>query len=107
LKFAYPGREPIIEISCAVKTVDGQKMYELIYKDNGIGFRKEHADKIFEVFYRLHTKVKYEGTGVGLAIVKKIISLHNGSITASGMENMGASFEIVLPEKQSGRGVTA
>jgi signal transduction histidine kinase len=70
---------------------------KLIYRDNGIGFSREQGEKIFEIFYRLHTKDQYEGTGIGLAIVKRIVDFHKGTIHASGKENEGAIFEISLP----------
>lgn len=70
---------------------------KIIYRDNGIGFSPGQEEKIFEIFYRLHTKDQYEGTGIGLAIVKRIIDFHKGKIHASGKENEGAVFEIVLP----------
>ncbi|MDQ3279462.1 MAG: ATP-binding protein, partial [Bacteroidota bacterium] len=100
LKFVHPDRKPLIEISAETYERDGQKWCCIWYKDNGIGFRQEHADKIFEIFQRLHSKERYEGTGVGLAIVKKIISLHDGTIHAKGKEGEGAVFEIRLPVHQ-------
>ncbi len=66
--------------------------------DNGVGFSMEYKDRIFEIFQRLHAKEHYSGTGIGLAIVKKIIENHNGIITASGVENEGACFNIYIPE---------
>jgi len=68
--------------------------------DNGIGFKKEYSEKIFEVFQKLHGKEEYTGTGIGLAIVKKIVDNHNGIITATGKPNKGASFDIYLPASQ-------
>ncbi len=65
--------------------------------DNGIGFGQEYNDRIFEIFQRLNTRELYEGTGIGLAIVKKVIERHDGIITARGKENEGASFVILLP----------
>nr|MBP6417650.1 PAS domain S-box protein [Chitinophagaceae bacterium] len=65
--------------------------------DNGIGFEKEFAEKIFEVFQKLHGKEEYAGTGIGLAIVKKIIDSHNGIITATSMLNKGTTFDIYIP----------
>ncbi|HEV7329922.1 MAG TPA: PAS domain S-box protein [Flavisolibacter sp.] len=97
LKFAHPERKPLIEIHCEHLTIEGREFCRIHYKDNGIGFKQEYADKIFEIFQRLHSKDKYEGTGVGLAIVKKIISLHNGTIHAVGKEGEGAMFVIQLP----------
>jgi signal transduction histidine kinase len=65
--------------------------------DNGIGFSDEYSTKIFEIFQRLNNREAYEGTGIGLAIVKKVIDRHDGIIAAHGKENEGASFIIVLP----------
>ena len=65
--------------------------------DNGIGFDQQYSAKIFEVFQRLHGKLEYTGTGIGLAIVKKIVENHNGFITASGEPNEGATFDIYIP----------
>ncbi|MBP4142497.1 PAS domain S-box protein [Flavobacterium sp. P4023] len=67
------------------------------FTDNGIGFEEEYSEKIFEVFQRLHGKEKFEGTGIGLAIVKRIIDNHNGRIVATGVLNEGATFEIFIP----------
>jgi PAS domain S-box-containing protein len=98
LKFSATGRPLHI-------TIDGEdtgngpgRTCRIIYRDNGIGFKEEQAEKIFEIFHRLHSRDKFEGTGVGLAIVKKIISLHNGTIRAIGKENEGAEFLISLPQ---------
>lgn len=69
-------------------------------KDNGIGFEEKYLDRIFTIFQRLHGKGVYEGTGIGLAICKKIIQRHNGSITAKSKPEKGATFIITLPLKQ-------
>jgi len=66
--------------------------------DNGIGFESMYSERIFELFQRLHGKDKFRGTGIGLAIVKKIVENHNGYITAQGILNQGATFDIYLPE---------
>nr|WP_242692204.1 PAS domain S-box protein [Aridibaculum aurantiacum] len=97
LKFAHPDRRPVINITAKALSEGNKQVYKIFYRDNGIGFKPEYNEKIFGVFQRLHTKDQYEGTGVGLAIVKKIISLHNGEIIASGVEGEGALFEITLP----------
>jgi len=65
--------------------------------DNGIGFDPIYKDRIFEVFKRLHGKNQYEGSGIGLSIVKKIVENHCGIITATGVLGLGASFEIIIP----------
>ncbi len=82
-------------------TSDGDpvKSYiQITVKDNGIGFDPEHADKIFNTFVRLHSQDTYEGTGIGLAICKKIVERHGGTITASGQPNLGAEFIVTLPK---------
>ena len=82
----------------ASHNLDQDKKYCYIkFTDNGIGFEKEYSEKIFDVFQRLHGKEKFEGTGIGLAIVKRIIDNHNGKITANGGQNNGATFHIYIP----------
>jgi len=66
-------------------------------KDNGIGFNPNYKNRIFGIFQRLHSEDQYAGTGIGLAIVKKIIDNHNGFITASAEINKGATFDIYIP----------
>lgn len=96
LKFSHPNRNPEIVIGCSTIEKAGVSYYRIKFVDNGIGFDNTHAEKIFEIFQRLHSKDHFEGTGVGLAIVKKIITMHGGEIRAHGSES-GATFEILLP----------
>lgn len=78
--------------------LSSEKMYcHIGVSDNGIGFDPDYGEKIFEVFQRLHSRDKYSGTGIGLAIVKKIVDNHNGVITATGNVNEGATFDIYIP----------
>jgi signal transduction histidine kinase len=106
LKFSSPAASPVIKIESEIK--DGasfheskllaQKMYcHISISDNGIGFEQQYSNKIFEVFQRLHSKTEYKGTGIGLAIVKKIVENHSGVITAQSELNKGARFDIYLP----------
>jgi light-regulated signal transduction histidine kinase (bacteriophytochrome) len=70
----------------------------IITKDNGIGFEPQFSERIFGVFQKLHSKEVYEGTGIGLAIVKKIVENHNGIITATSELMKGATFDIYIPD---------
>ncbi|ALJ03693.1 histidine kinase [Pseudalgibacter alginicilyticus] len=76
-----------------------KQYHKISFIDNGIGFKQQYAEKIFEVFQRLHQKNEYSGTGIGLAICKKIVENHSGYITAKGTENIGAQFDVYLPEQ--------
>lgn len=70
----------------------------ITFEDNGIGFEPEHSEKIFGVFQRLHSRDVYDGTGIGLAIVKKIVDNHNGIISATAQPMKGATFHIYIPQ---------
>lgn len=107
LKFSKTDVPPFIRITCDV--VDGRRLNEsgplaskeyfhIAFKDNGIGFEPEYSKKIFEVFQRLHGRSDYGGTGIGLAICKKIVENHNGMIFAEGNLGDGATFHIYLPK---------
>jgi len=106
LKFSKHEIPPHIKLKCEIANGDQtkinslspEKMYcHVSVSDNGIGFDPKYADRIFEVFQRLHGKDQYEGTGIGLAIVKKIVENHNGIITATGEPDKGARFDIYFP----------
>jgi light-regulated signal transduction histidine kinase (bacteriophytochrome) len=97
LKFSMADRSPVISIN-AERYLQGAKEYVKIeLADQGIGFEPEHADRIFNTFTRLNSKDRYEGTGLGLALCKKIVVRHNGSISAYGSPGQGAIFRILLP----------
>ena len=108
LKFTRPGVTPRISITSELIT---QPDYEAVsagegdycrisIADNGIGFDEQYTAKIFTIFQRLHSREKYEGTGIGLAITKKIIEKHNGWITARSTPGGGSTFVMILPLRQ-------
>lgn len=107
LKFSKPGEPPHIQISCEERpgadlpqgrNLDPEKAYVLItVKDDGIGFEQEYAAQIFTLFKRLHGRSEYEGTGIGLALCKKIAENHGGAIWAEGRSGKGAAFYVALP----------
>lgn len=106
IKFSKPDQPIIIKIDCGV--VEGHKTgidslttnkeyTHIRISDNGIGFEQQYSERIFEVFQRLHSREAYIGTGIGLAIVKRIIENHEGAIVASSNLNEGATFDIYIP----------
>jgi two-component system sensor histidine kinase/response regulator len=110
IKYSSVEREPIIKITCEsvlgieVKDIalsPLQTYFHISVNDNGIGFDPIYSEKVFEMFQRLHSKSEYSGTGIGLAIVKKIVDNHKGAITASSIPNEGTTFDIYLPNLAS------
>jgi PAS domain S-box-containing protein len=97
LKFAKAGQPAIINITCQLVNQDEAKLYKIVVSDNGIGFEQEYAEAIFSTFTRLNPADEYEGTGLGLALCKKIVDRHKGTISAAGEPDKGASFTIMLP----------
>tara|TARA_R110002072_G_scaffold140286_1_gene284358 strand:+ start:266485 stop:269718 length:3234 start_codon:yes stop_codon:yes gene_type:complete len=106
LKFSDPARSPELTITCQMITglesglsqlTENQRYSHISISDNGIGFDEKYSEKIFEVFQRLHSKAEYAGTGIGLAIVKKIVDNHNGFISATSELGKGATFDIYIP----------
>jgi two-component system CheB/CheR fusion protein len=107
LKFSKNGITPIISISSEMASdeeiinhitlIQGIPYCKINIKDNGIGFEQQFADQIFLIFHRLHGRSEYSGTGIGLALCKKIVVNHNGEINAHSNESDGALFQIFLP----------
>lgn len=105
LKFARPELAPLITISKEIKKggdlipqlAPNSDYVHLTFADNGIGFDNQYRHRIFEMFQRLNGRSEYEGTGIGLAIVNKIVENHNGYISAESEPNKGSTFNIYLP----------
>ncbi|MDO6428981.1 chemotaxis protein CheB [Flavitalea sp. BT771] len=107
IKFSRQGIAPVITITSKILKIGEAAKYaslnpqfsycEIAIKDNGIGFKQKMEEQIFLVFHRLHSQEKYKGTGIGLALCKKIIDNHHGEISAKAKENEGSIFKIVLP----------
>ncbi|HVG42774.1 MAG TPA: PAS domain-containing protein [Chitinophagaceae bacterium] len=108
LKYSKPGIAPKIQITSTetkggeaktmIPVVDDKRSYYLIeVKDNGIGFKQEDAERIFNMFTRLHGIGEFKGTGVGLSIVRKVVENHNGYIWAESIPEEGATFKVLLP----------
>lgn len=97
LKFTNPEVPPMITVRGESILQDGKPFSKIIVADNGIGFENEHAEHIFTTFTRLNSKDRYEGTGLGLSLCKKIVQKHGGEIRANGIPDVGATFEIILP----------
>ncbi len=116
LKFHRPDEKPVIKIYSKNYSLtggsfviegkqihtDGDNSCEIVIEDNGIGFEEKYLDRIFTVFQRLHGRAEYEGSGIGLAVCRKIVERQGGTITASSQPGKGSAFFITLPVKQFG-----
>ncbi|WP_281233983.1 PAS domain-containing sensor histidine kinase [Flavobacterium gelatinilyticum] len=100
IKFAQEGTAPQITILAEKDNKRDKNTAVIILEDNGIGFDHDQAGRIFETFTRLNSKDRYEGTGLGLSLCKKIAERHGGSINAAGIPGKGAVFTIILPLEQ-------
>jgi signal transduction histidine kinase len=108
LKFHRPGEPPIVKVEGKIlsggdralgRSRTNGPVCQLAVVDNGIGFEEKYLDRIFELFQRLHGRHEYEGTGMGLAICRKIVERHGGSITAQSQPGHGATFTVLLPTR--------
>jgi signal transduction histidine kinase len=106
LKFQPEGVTPVVTIEATEPSDDDLKdllmageydWLKLIISDNGIGFEQSFAEKIFAPFQRLHGRSEYKGTGIGLAVCRRIVERHNGKIFADSSPGEGATFTILLP----------
>ncbi len=109
IKYRKPDVHPKINIRCKVTNTSDAifegltpkykgNYYLIEVQDNGIGFEQENAEKIFKVFQRLHGKSEYEGTGIGLSIVQRVVNNHQGYVLAEGVPGVGATFRILIPK---------
>ncbi|HVE88945.1 MAG TPA: ATP-binding protein [Burkholderiaceae bacterium] len=102
LKFHRPDEPPVVFVSGRhILDAEARPWWEITVKDNGIGFEEIYLDRIFEVFQRLHGRNEYEGTGVGLAICRKIVERHHGHITAHSAPGQGSMFVVTLPANRT------
>jgi signal transduction histidine kinase len=109
LKFVRAGVEPQIQVRCRMldegeNGAPGLTGKDVVYyfitvSDNGIGFSSQYAEQIFEVFKRLHTRHEYPGSGIGLAICRRILQNHNGIMTATSNEGVGTTISMILPSR--------
>ncbi|MBL7814040.1 MAG: CHASE3 domain-containing protein [Saprospiraceae bacterium] len=97
LKFHHPERPLSIHIESGQELVENTLFHAITIRDNGIGFEPEYAQKIFLLFQKLNAKTNDSGLGVGLAICRKIVELHNGSIVATSQPDFGTTIKILLP----------
>src|SRR5437762_11777065 len=114
LKFHQEGKVPIIRVQSRILNQPAlgappgspaEEFCQIIIEDKGIGFDEKYLDRIFILFQRLHGRSAYEGTGIGLAICRKIADRHGGTITAKSMPDAGSTYIVSLPTKQAQRAV--
>jgi light-regulated signal transduction histidine kinase (bacteriophytochrome) len=101
LKYRKKDEAPVVRLSGSQA---GNRYWRIMVADNGIGFNELYAEKIFKMFERLHGKGEYKGSGIGLAICRKIAERHGGTIAATGATGKGATFTITLPARQATSG---
>jgi light-regulated signal transduction histidine kinase (bacteriophytochrome) len=112
LKFHQPGEEPLVKVDARYvhgreegqpRKSPAEEQCRITIEDNGIGFEEQYAERIFGIFQRLHTRDVYEGTGIGLAICRRIAEYHGGTISVRSSLGKGATFEVLLPAAQLAR----
>ena len=110
LKFHRPDEPPLVKIEARYLLPREQRQSRkslaeekcrITVEDNGIGFDQQYAERIFGIFQRLHPRDVYEGTGIGLAICRRIVEYHGGQISAQSTAGKGSTFEVLLPVAQA------
>lgn len=109
LKFSKEGTTPVINVTCRLLPEHELQQFgktnlphcEIIFRDNGIGFNQVYAENIFMIFQRLNSRQQYEGSGIGLALCRKILNIHNGDIYAESKEGVGTAIHIIIPTKHA------
>src|SRR5262249_2115361 len=110
LKFHHPQAlpelsvrsRPVASLTNDASQPDAGRYCELEFRDNGIGFDEKYLDRIFQPFQRLHSRDRFEGTGMGLAVCRRIVERHGGAITARSNIDRGTTFVVTLPVEQLG-----
>jgi len=103
IKYRRKDAPPVVRLNCSSPPAGGADC-TITVTDNGIGFNEKHAAKIFGMFVRLHGRAEYEGSGIGLAICRKIVERHGGTIAATSTAGQGATFTVTLPVTQAAKG---
>jgi signal transduction histidine kinase len=101
LKFHRDGEPPLVRVSGSILKDGGPPRARIAVADNGIGFDMKYLDRIFTPFQRLHGRAEYEGTGMGLAVCRRIVERHGGTLTAESAPGQGARFLVTLPVRQT------
>jgi light-regulated signal transduction histidine kinase (bacteriophytochrome) len=111
IKFSKPGIPPVVTIQCVQtagvelehldRKLSKKRFIRISIQDNGIGFSNEFGQKIFLIFQRLHNNAEYEGKGIGLAIVERVMTNHNGYVLATSQPDKGALFNLYFPLPES------
>jgi signal transduction histidine kinase len=99
LKFRRKDIAPVVQLAMLGQS---NGSCTITVTDNGIGFRQEHGEKIFRMFERLNSRAQYDGSGMGLAICRRIVERHGGTIAATSSAGQGTTFSVTLPVTQAG-----
>ena len=96
VKYRSPDRKPFVKVAATRE----DKGWVFCVQDNGIGIPEKHKERVFKIFQRLHTRQQYSGTGIGLAIVKRIVDFHGGRIWVESTVGQGSTFYFTIPDRR-------